>query len=140
MTSSDILQVPEVNPEGDANLTTGPNVTGVGAGVSAGEFAFDAPDDQTCLRASLEGERRRRSGVKPETATAEPPEGDSESHFPPLGPDDSDECDDDDELTDNITDDDWVSASSQSVSDDEELDDEGLDRARRRTPSCARGR
>ena len=60
MTSSDILQVPEVNPEGDANLTTGPNVTGVGAGVSAGEFAFDAPDDQTCLRASLEGERRRR--------------------------------------------------------------------------------
>ena len=38
-----------------------------------------------------------------------------------LGPDDSDECDDDDELTDNITDDDWVSASSQSVSDDEEL-------------------
>ena len=123
MTSSDILQAPDVNPEGDANLTTGPNVTGVGAGVSAGEFAFDAPDDQTCLRASLEGERRRRSSVKPETATADPPEGDSESHFPPLGPDDSDECDDDDELTSNITDDDLVSASSQSVSDDEELDE-----------------
>ena len=100
--------------------TTGPSVTGVGAGVAAGEFAFDVPDDQTCLRASLEGERMRRNGVAPETAPAEPPRDDSESHFPPLGPDDSD---DSDELTENITDDDWDSASSQSVSDDEELDE-----------------
>ena len=62
----------------------------------------------------------RRNGVAPETAPAEPPRDDSESHFPPLGPDDSD---DSDELTENITDDDWDSASSQSVSDDEELDE-----------------
>ena len=99
--------------------TTGPSVTGVGAGVAAGEFV-DVPDDQTCWRASLEGERMRRNGVAPETAPAEPPRDDSESHFPPLGPDDSD---DSDELTENITDDDWDSASSQSVSDDEELDE-----------------
>ena len=99
--------------------TTGPSVTGVGAGVAAGEFV-DVPDDQTCWRASLEGERMRRNGVAPETAPAEPPRDDSESHFPPLAPDDSD---DSDELTENITDDDWDSASSQSVSDDEELDE-----------------
>ena len=102
------------------DLTTGPNVTGVGSGVSAGEFAFDVPDDQTCLRASLIGERMRRNSAAPETAPAEPPRDDSESHFPPLGPDDSD---DSDELTENITDDDSDSASSQSVSDDEELDE-----------------
>ena len=99
--------------------TNGPSVTGVGAGVAAGEFV-DVPDDQTCWRASLEGERMRRNGVAPETAPAEPPRDDSESHVPPLAPDDSD---DSDELTENITDDDWDSASSQSVSDDEELDE-----------------
>ena len=66
--------------------TNGPSVTGVGAGVAAGEFV-DVPDDQTCWRASLEGdERMRRNGVAPETAPAEPPRDDSETHFPPPGP------------------------------------------------------
>ena len=104
------------------DLTTGPNVTGVGSGVSAGEFAFDVPDDQTCLRASLEGDRKMRNGVAAAMAPAEPPADDRESNFPPLGPDDSE---DSDELTENITDDDLDSASSQSVSvsDDEELDE-----------------
>ena len=90
------------------DLTTGPNVTGVGAGVSAGEIAFDGPDDQTCLSVCLEGERRRRNAVAPETAPAEPPRDDSES-------------DDSDELTENVTDDDSESASSQFDSDDDEL-------------------
>ena len=92
------------------DLTTGPNVTGVGAGVSAGEIAFDGPDDQTCLSVCLEGERRRRNAVAPETAPAEPPRDDSES-------------DDSDELTENVTDDDSESASSQFDSDDDELNE-----------------
>jgi hypothetical protein len=104
------------------DLTNAPNATGVGEGVWPGAFTFDAPDDQTCLRASVDGERRSRNGAAPSSATAEPRGVDDDPHFPPLDIDS-----DSDDFQQNLADDDSDILSVYSLldaSDDDEEHDE----------------
>ena len=111
------------------DLTNAPNATGVGEGVWPGAFTFDAPDDRTCLRASVDGERRSRNGAPPSSATAEPRGVDDDLHFSPLDIDS-----DSDDFQENLADDDSDNSSVYSLPDASD-DDEELDEPIARVPA-----